>query len=77
MPPPQNPRLTALWGLNPSRAAAIVIGVLQRPRMTLEDAAVTLHVSLRTLYRWLEEHPELKELRGKIPLGIAARRQDG
>jgi hypothetical protein len=64
-----NTRLTSLWQFYPERAARDVKGVLDRPGMTVVVAASILHISVRTLYRWIGTRDELKAYRGKLPRG--------
>jgi hypothetical protein len=66
MPVSRNPRLTALWDVDPEKAAGEARAAIERCR-TMVEAAAMLHVSWRTLYRWIEIHPELADLRGKLP----------
>jgi predicted DNA-binding transcriptional regulator AlpA len=57
-----NPTLSALWLTDPAKAAAEVTAAL-RVAMTLNEAADTLGVGRKTLYRWLKTRRELAEVR--------------
>jgi transposase-like protein len=48
-----NPKLTLLWQTDPQQAAAKVRAALEGVRA--EDAARTLGVGRRTLFRWLKK----------------------
>lgn len=54
-----NPKLTALWAVNPTRAKAAVKKAL-RSASTIAAAAEELGVTRRTLTRWMTAHEELR-----------------
>lgn len=64
MPYPKNPHLSALWLTNPMQAAHQVATAVRNTK-TFEEAAKSLGIGRRTLYRWLER-PELKSVRDTL-----------
>jgi hypothetical protein len=67
MPYPKNPHLSALWLTDPAKAAATVAAAVRNTK-TFEEAARSLGVGRRTLYRWLDR-PELRDVREQISGG--------
>jgi DNA-binding NtrC family response regulator len=63
--PSGNPKLTALWVLEPEEAAEVVSNALRNNDGNVTAAAEELGVGRASLYRWMEEHPILNRVRAK------------
>lgn len=63
--PSGNPKLTALWVLEPEEAAEVVSNALRNNDGNVTAAAEELGVGRASVYRWMEEHPALVRVRAK------------
>jgi transcriptional regulator with PAS, ATPase and Fis domain len=61
MPSSGNTRLSALKISNPEVWLRMVRTAMRRNQGDVMAAAVELGVSRRTLYGWIEEHPEIRD----------------
>ena len=52
-------KLTALWTLDPDKAANVCRAAIKRAHGNFTEAAAALEVARTTLTRWAKEHPEI------------------
>lgn len=60
-----NPRLSALWILEPEEAIEDVSAALRRNDGNVTATAADLNVIRATIYRWMREHKILARVRDK------------
>jgi len=60
MAAPNNYALTALWHTDKPRAVTKCQRALAKHNGNRRKAAEELEISLRTLYRWLDDYPEIE-----------------
>lgn len=65
MPSSGNAKLSALKIADPAAWLAKVRAVMRRNQGDVMAVAMELRVSRRTVYGWLEEHPEIKDYQPK------------
>jgi len=65
MPYSKNPHLTALWETDPTKASEYVHRAVSDSGGDISEAAKLCGVSRRTMYRWVNEMPELADIRTK------------
>ena len=63
--PSGNPRLSALWVLEPDEAIEVVAKALRRNDGNVTAAAADLNVIRATVYRWMNGHKILARIRDK------------